>query len=118
MRTVELTIVEKEVLRNHKKQSPHILARAKAEAVLLYAQGAEVEFIAEFEEREPRTVSGWIKDWCERGFASVVTGHANNLNASKLTGEQRDDVRKRLSQSPKDENGLPAGFWDVPKLAH
>jgi transposase len=91
------------------------LVRAKAAAVLLAAQGVEVEVIARFSDREASTVAAWLRAWSKTRMASIFTAHAGNLNASKLTREQRDQVRRDLA-APPEAHGLPAGFWDVPKL--
>jgi hypothetical protein len=48
-------------------------------------------------------------------MASIFTGHQGNLNASKLTWEQREQVRQDLALPP-EARGPPAGFWDTPKM--
>ena len=48
-------------------------------------------------------------------LASVVTGHAGNQNAAKLTVVQKGVVAEALSKPPS-ESGVPAKFWDVPAL--
>lgn len=65
--------------------------------------------------RDEHTVSQWIKDWDNRRMASIFTGHKDNKNASKLTTEQKKQVREALQQPPS-ECSLPKSFWDVPSL--
>jgi transposase len=47
--------------------------------------------------------------------AVVVTEHAGNQNAAKLTREQKADLKKILA-SPPSKTGISADFWDVPTL--
>lgn len=77
--------------------------------------GASAGSIAAGFDRKPRTVGSWLKDWQTRRLASILTGHADNHNASKLTKEQRAEIRLVL-QSPPSSVGLPKEFWDVPQL--
>ena len=117
MKTPHPTPEENRVLKNHKRKAPEILVQAKAEAVLLAAEGVGIEIIARFTDREPSTVEQRLRDWEATRLASVVTGHTGNLNACKLTEEQRAQVASHLSRPPAEGEGLPAAFWDVPKLA-
>jgi transposase len=117
MRTPQPTPEEIRVLKNHKRKAPEILVQAKAEAILLAANGVALEIIADFTDRKESTVEAWLRDWEATRLASVVTGHTGNLNASKLTAAQRTEVAAHLSRPPSDDGGLPAAFWDVPKLA-
>jgi len=48
-------------------------------------------------------------------MASVFTAYANNENAAKLTGEQKQLIKEVLALPPSDQ-GLPKQFWDVPQL--
>jgi transposase len=117
MRTPDPTEEERRVLKNHKRKAPEILVQAKSEAILLAAEDVDIAVIARFTDREPSTVEQWLRDWEKTRLASVVTGHTGNLNASKLTSEQRAEVAAHLSRPPCDDDALPAAFWDVPKLA-
>ncbi|GAA3608323.1 hypothetical protein GCM10022223_25420 [Kineosporia mesophila] len=45
----------------------------------------------------------------------MVTGHAKNENAAKLTEDQKSEVTQVLA-SPPAESGVRAAFWDVPAL--
>jgi transposase len=102
---------------NYKRNAPEILVQAKAEAVLLAAEGVSIDVIARFTDRQPSTVEQWMRDWHTTRLASVVTGHTGNLNASKLTAGQREQVAAVLARPPIDHDGVPAAFWDVPTLA-
>lgn len=116
MATIPLTDEETQILKHYKRKAPEILVQAKAEAILLNAKGVDLEIIADFTEREPSTIKEWLRCWEKTRLASVVTGHSGNLNASKLTAEQRQETARVLALPP-NAYGLPEGFWDVPKLA-
>ena len=47
----------------------------------------------------------------------MITGHAGNENAAKLTREQKEQLKEVLSKPPS-ESGISADFWDVPALAN
>jgi len=92
-----------------------ILVRLKAEAVLYASMGVDVEVIASALDRTRRTVSDWLRDWNYCRLKSVVTGHAGNENAAKLTRDQKAELKKAL-ESPPSEHGISSDFWDVPAL--
>lgn len=107
---------EHEVLLKWKKRSDtNILIRLKAEAVLYASMGVDVETISISVDRTPRTVSEWLRDWNSSRLHSVVTGHAGNQNAAKLTREQKAEL-KEILKSPPSKAGISADFWDVPAL--
>jgi len=45
----------------------------------------------------------------------VVTGHAGDENAAKLTRAQKEQLKETLSRPPS-QSGVQADFWDVPAL--
>jgi transposase len=116
MPTISVDPAERAVLLKWKKRSDTmILVRLKAEAVLYASMSVDVEIIASSVDRSGRTVSEWLRDWNACRLCSVVTGHAGNENAAKLTREQKAEL-KELLKSPPSEAGVPADFWDVPAL--
>jgi len=115
MREIELTPDEKTILRDYKDKAPHLLVRKKAEAILFTAAGVKPAQIAEVNNRKESTVRQWLREWNQIRLASVVTGHAGNLNASKLSAQDRQEVCEVLSQPPS-AKGVPAQFWSVPTL--
>lgn len=116
MTTVSVDPGERKVLLNWKKRNDTmILIRLKAEAVLYASMGVSVEIISSSVDRAQRTVSEWLSDWNYYRLQSVVTEHAGNQNAAKLTREQKADLKKIL-ESPPSEAGISADFWDVPAL--
>jgi transposase len=116
MTTISVDPDERKVLLNWKKRNDTmILIRLKAEAVLYASMDVSVEIISTSVDRSPRTVSEWLSDWNYYRLQSVVTEHAGNQNAAKLTREQKEDLKEVL-KSPPSESGVSADFWDVPAL--
>lgn len=116
MATVSVDPDEQRVLLNWKKRGDTMtLIRLKAEAILYSSKGVSVEIISELVDRSQRTVSEWLSDWNYYRLNSVVTEHAGNQNAAKLTREQKEDLKSVL-KSPPSESGISADFWDVPAL--
>ena len=48
-------------------------------------------------------------------MCSVLTGHAGNQNAAKLTRAQKEEPKAILAQPPS-QAGVHAEFWDVPAI--
>jgi transposase len=116
MTTVSVDPAEREVLLNWKKRvDTMVLPRLKSEAILYASMGVSVEIIAPMVDRSGRTVSEWLSDWKYYRLKSVVTEHAGNQNAAKLTKDQKSEL-KEILQSPPSESGISAAFWDVPAL--
>jgi transposase len=46
---------------------------------------------------------------------SIFSGMERNEHASKLTREQKEEIKSVIGQPP-NEQGIPKEFWDVPKL--
>ena len=113
---VEVTLEETAVLIRWKKRSDnHVLVRMKAEAILYASRGVDVGIIAEMVERTERTVQEWLADWQATRMCSVLTGHAGNQNAAKLTRTQKEELKAILAQPPS-RSGVHAEFWDVPAI--
>ncbi|VEG73822.1 Transposase and inactivated derivatives [Actinomyces slackii] len=113
---VDVTSDERDVLLGWKKRNDTlILVRLKAEAILYASRGVDVGVIAEMVDRCERTVKEWLADWRRTRLHSVVTGHAGNENAAKLTRTQKEQLKEVLSQPPS-RSGIAADFWDVPAL--
>ena len=116
MSAIQLTDDELRILQDHRKGAPHKLMRLKSEAIIMLSMGTSKKFAAEFVERSIETIKRWVRQWKEFGLASIRTGHAGNDNASKLTREQAEETKEALSRPPS-EQGIPADFWNVPRLA-
>lgn len=104
------------VLRNWKRdRSSFVLVHLKAEAIMLASEGVSVDVISRMVDRSVATVHVWMRDWRVSRLESVVTGHAGNQNAAKLTVAQKEEVKAVLAAKPSGA-GVPAAFWDVPAL--
>ena len=113
---VEVTREETAVLIRWKKRSgSHVLVRMKAEAILYASEGVSIEIIAKMVERTERTMQEWLADWQATRMCSVLTGHAGNQNATKLTRDQKQELKAVLAQPPS-QSGIDAEFWDVPAI--
>ena len=111
-----MTPEEHDVLLRWKKRSDTlVLVRLKAEAVLYASHGVDVDIIAKMVDRTGRTVREWLAGWRRTRLHSVVTGHAGNENAAKLTRTQKEQLKEVLSLPPS-QSGIQADFWDVPAL--
>jgi len=110
-----VNVDEERILKEYKDTTRHLLIRKKSEAVLLAAAGVATGVVAGFVSRQESTIKQWLRDWQATRLASIFTGHAGNLNASKLSAEQRQEVCRVLSSPPGDQ-GLPAQFWAVDQL--
>lgn len=115
MTKINITEQEKALLTAYIRTSPLALVRYKAQAVLLASAGTVPDAIGLAVDRRPRTVVVWLQDWTARRMASIFSGHSDNHNASKLTTDQREQIKEVLSQTPS-TYGLPGEFWDVPSL--
>lgn len=92
-----------------------MLIRLKAQAILMRDRGIQMVDIAAVLSRDERTIRRWMEDFTERRIASMFTGKKDNENASKLTREQKEEIKQVLLQKPS-AYGLPKEFWDVPQL--
>ncbi len=78
-------------------------------------RGISIEDIAKLVYRSVSAVSRWISEFVNSRLASIFSGHIKNENTSKLTRDQKKEIKWLLSQPP-DEYGIPPRFWDVPNL--
>ncbi|WP_297008302.1 hypothetical protein [uncultured Corynebacterium sp.] len=100
-----------------KREAPYKVMKEKSEALMTLHEGIRTETVARLVDRKPSTVETWIHDCHTYRQASIHTGHADNLNASKLTDRQRDRVVELLSSPPSNE-GVSEQFWSVPGLSN
>jgi transposase len=106
---------EKAILRAYAKDSPLVLVRLKAQAVLMASNELLPVGISDVLGRSEYTVKGWLRDWHKRRMSSIFTGHTDNTNAAKLLPEDKLYLKEVLASPPSDY-GLPKEFWDVPQL--
>jgi len=107
---------EFELLLRYKAKSTNQIIRARADTVLLASEEVPISTIARVTDRKESTIKAWLRQWRKTRMASIMCGYENNMNASKLTLDQRNEVTAIL-QSPPSPEGIPIQFWDVPTLA-
>ena len=115
MARIEISGDEKALLKDYVRTTPLALIRLKAQAVLMKTKGMTQADIADIVSRSEWTVGQWLADWDARRMASIITGHAGNENAAKLTKQQKQEIKEVLGKPPS-ERDLPKAFWDVPTL--
>lgn len=99
---ITLSIEEVELLQAYSRTSSLKLIRAKSQAILLKSRQVSIKDVAFSLGVGYRTVERWIKDFSQRRMASIFTGHADNESASKLTREQKAEIKETLRQPPSD----------------
>lgn len=113
--SARITPDEKELLLQHYRKPKSEMIRERAHAVLLNSEGYSPYEIGRILFRDEKTVREWIKDFIKERIASVFPRYFNNENAAKLTKEQKEEIKKVLSQPPS-EYGIPKNFWEVKSL--
>lgn len=106
---------EENLLEEHFKKGPSTLVRARAQAILLSAEGTTVPRIAVIVRYSVPIVRAWLHAWNERRMSSIFHEYTGNTNASKLTKEQREEIKQTLGKPPS-EQGLSGSFWSLPSL--
>lgn len=115
MLKTKITDEERTILVAFNRDSPLLLVRLKAQAVMSSDQGLSSKSIALNVGKSIRAVERWLSDWAKQRTASVFSGHADNHNASKLTKAQLQQIKEVLAEPPSDY-GIPKEMWDVPTL--
>lgn len=103
------------MLIKHIKTSPLRSVRLRSHALLMHDKGMNLNDISDLVFKSPRVITRWFKDFSFKRLSSLFSGHTRNENASKLTHEQKEEIKKILGSPPSDQ-GIPVEFWDVPKL--
>jgi len=111
----KITDSERKILVTFNRDSPILLIRLKAQAVMASDQGLSSSSIALNVGKSVRAVERWLSDWNKQRTASVFSGHSANNNAGKLTRDQQAQIKEILAQPPS-EYSIPKEMWDVPTL--
>jgi transposase len=106
---------EEEILKSHFQKSPIQLVRLKAQAIVMRNDGLPTDLVCKYLYRDERSIQRWLCSFEEKRLSSLFSGQVSNENASKLTREQKKEIKKTLKSQPS-EYGLPKEFWDVPQL--
>ncbi len=115
LKPARISIDEKQLLEDWRRYGTSPLIRDRALAVIVNSQGKSAHFISGILSRKEATVRSWLKGFTNRRLASLFPLYRQNTNACKLTGEQKLEISRILSQSPSDY-GLPKQFWQVKDL--
>ena len=115
LKPVQITPDEKEVLLKLRKNGSSLLIRDRAHAVLLNNQGLAAYHIAKLLFKTEKTIRSWLKKFKQERLASLFPRYRGNTNASKLTPEQKQEIKKVLASPPSDY-GIPKQFWEVKDL--
>lgn len=106
---------ERKLLVAFNRDSPILLVRLKAQAVMASDQRLPSKSIALNVGKSVRAVERWLSDWGKQRMASIFSGHEYNADAAKLTRAQRDQIKQVLAEPPS-AYGIPKEFWDIPTL--
>lgn len=112
---VRITLEEKELLEDWRRYGMSLLIRDRALAVIINGRGKSAHFISGILSRKEETVRSWLKEFKNRRLSSLFSRYRKNNNAGKLTKEQKQQVKRVLSQPPSDY-GIPKQFWQVKDL--
>jgi len=109
-----LSQIEISILQSY-ASSPVSLIRLKAMAIMARNRQVPLAILSEMFNRSERVITRWISDYGKRRLSSIFSGKVGNEHASKLTKEQKEEIKSVIGQPP-NEQGIPKEFWDVPKL--
>lgn len=111
--TETITSTEVTLLEAHYRHAQCALIRERAHAVLLEHDGYRVPEIAGILRRHAETVRTWLHAFNQTRIASIFHHYDGNTNASKLTHEQKEEIRETL-QHAGGETAIPSSFWTLP----
>ena len=83
----------------------------RLDAMLLITKGRNAYEVAEIFDYSPRSIHSWIKAIEKANNFSVLKDSLRSGRPGKLNEEQRDELRKVISQSPR-ESGYGYARWD------
>jgi transposase len=111
---IKITKRELALLQDHKKKAENNLIKDRAHCIILHKKGYKVEQIADILDRGEDTIADWLHAWEERRISSIFTNYEDNyLNNNNFTEEQLKEIKKTLSNPPKDKMNK---FWSVKHL--
>jgi len=79
--------------------------------VMLHLKGLSVSDIGQVCFQEERTIYRWIRAYKRKGLGSIFPGYYQNQNASKLSKEQKQEIKEILESEE-----FPADYWSLGKL--
>ena len=109
--------VEYDLLKDTYKKCQTTLTRERAHAILLSMEERNCTDISSILFRHVDTIRDWLNEYERTRISSIYLHYDNNLNASKLTKEQKEEIQETLRKPPSSKEGsLPKAFWDTSLL--
>lgn len=115
IKPAQITLDEKEILLQLRKNGGNLLIRDRAHAVLLNSQGLSAHRIAKLLFRTEKTIRNWLSLFKKSKISSIFDQYRGNTNANKLTPSQKKEIKKVLEAPPSD-HGIPKKFWEIKDL--
>lgn len=115
LQPVQITSDERELLEDWRRYGVSPLIRDRALAIIINSKGRSAHFIAQILSRKESTVRSWLKKFKQHRLSSLFPGYQKNTNASKLSRQQKEEIKDILSSPPSDQ-GIPKEFWQVKDL--
>jgi transposase len=112
---VQITPEEKTILEHWRRYGQNALIRDRALAVIINSTGKSANFISSLLSRKESTIHSWLSQFNKERISSLFPKYSANINASKLTKEQREKIKEVL-ESPPSDYGIPKEFWQVKDL--
>jgi len=106
---------EVSLLEHHYQKAGSQLVRQRAHCILLSADGYNAIQIGGILRRQDKVIRYWIHSWNKQRISSIFHEYIDKENASKLTKEQKEEIKKTLGNLPS-KQGLPGSFWSLPKF--
>lgn len=118
IKPVQITLDERGILLQWRKDGGSLLTRDRAHTILLNSQGLSAHRIAKLLFRTEKTIRTWLRNFKKQRVSSLFTKYQSNTNANKLTPKPKEEIQEALGSPPSDY-GIPKRFWttrDVKKF--
>ena len=113
--SIPITKKELKILTEHYTKSGTALIRNRAHSLILFTQGRTSPDIASILLTNENTIRTWVHAFEESRVSSIFPLYTGNTNASRLTKEQREEIKATLKKPPS-EQGIPGRFWSSAAL--
>jgi transposase len=116
MHKINYTKEEVTIFKNYYHSSNIELIRQKSHCHILRDKNFKEKEIAIILMRDLSTIQRWISEFYKIRLASLHSFKLGNENSSKLTREQKEEIKRILQEPVTEDSDLPKRFWDVPRL--
>lgn len=103
---------EEQLLVGYYKKGGNTLLRARAQVILMSLEKLPVSIIARLVRYEEQTIRDWVSAFTETRIISIFPQYTGNENASKLTKDQKNEIKETLRKP----DSLPNNFLSVSSL--